>query len=54
MLGAKGVALARAEGLIVRGIRDMIAVAPPLIITREEVDFVATAIGRMLDRLWSN
>ena len=54
VLGAKGVALARAEGLIVRGIRDMIAVAPPLVITREEIDFVAASIGKMLDRLWSN
>ena len=52
VLGAKAVALARAEGVIVRGIRDLIAVAPPLIITRAEIDQLFTAIGRALDRLW--
>ena len=52
MLGAKAVALAREEGVIVRGIRDLIAVAPPLIITRAEIDQLFTAIGRALDRLW--
>ncbi len=51
-LGARAVALVRAEGVIVRGIRDMIALAPPLIITREEVDSVFAAIARALDRLW--
>ena len=52
VLGPKAVALARTEGLIVRGIRDLIAISPPLIITREEIDFVFTAVGRVLDRLW--
>ena len=52
VLGARAVALAREEGLIVRGIRDMIAIAPPLIVTREEIDFVFGAVGRVLDRLW--
>ena len=52
VLGARAVALAREEGLIVRGIRDLIAISPPLIITREEIDFVFTAVRRVLDRLW--
>ncbi len=52
VLGAKAVALAREEGAIVRGIRDLIAMAPPLIITRPEIDQLFTAIGRALDRLW--
>ena len=52
VLGARAVARAREEGLIVRGIRDMIAIAPPLIITREEIDFVFDAVRRVLDRLW--
>lgn len=52
VLGLKAVALAREEGVIVRGIRDMIAVAPPLIITHAEIDQLFTAIRRALDRLW--
>ncbi|MGD9762904.1 MAG: aspartate aminotransferase family protein [Candidatus Binatia bacterium] len=52
VLGAKAVALARAEGVIVRGIRDIVALSPPLIITRDEIDFLFGAIGRTLDRLW--
>lgn len=52
VLGARAVALARDEGLIVRGIRDLIAIAPALIVTREEIDFIFTAVGRVLDRLW--
>lgn len=52
VLGAKAVALTREQGVIVRGIRDLIAVAPPLIITHAEVDQLFIAIGRALDRLW--
>ncbi len=52
VMGAKATALARAEGLIVRGIRDCIALSPPLIITRDEIDFMFGAIGRVLERLW--
>jgi putrescine aminotransferase len=53
LLGIRGAALVREEGVIVRGIRDLIALAPPLVITREELDRVFTAVGRALDRLWS-
>ncbi|MEO8602071.1 MAG: aminotransferase [bacterium] len=52
VLGAKAVGLLRKEGLIVRGIRDLIALAPPLIITRDEIDFVFAAIGGVLEKLW--
>jgi putrescine aminotransferase len=52
VLGLKAVALAREEGVIVRGIRDLIAVSPPLIITRAEIDQLFSAIRRALDRLW--
>lgn len=52
MLGVKGSNLAREEGVIIRGIRDLIAIAPPLTATHEEIDFLFAAIGRTLDRLW--
>jgi putrescine aminotransferase len=52
-LGAKAAAIARKEGVIVRGIRDLIALAPPLIATHEEIDFLFDAIGRTLDQLWA-
>ncbi|MEA3212086.1 MAG: putrescine---pyruvate transaminase [Chthoniobacter sp.] len=52
MLGVKAAALAREEGVIVRGIRDIVAVAPPLTITRAEIDELFAAVSRALDRLW--
>jgi putrescine aminotransferase len=52
VLGAKAVALLRKEGVIVRGIRDLIAMSPPLIITHEEIDFLFAGVQRALDRLW--
>ena len=51
-LGIKGSILVREEGVIVRGIRDLLAAAPPLTITREEIDLIFAAITRALDRLW--
>ncbi len=51
-LGLKASNLIREEGAIVRGIRDLIAVAPPLIITREEIDHLFDCVRRGLDRLW--
>jgi putrescine aminotransferase len=51
VLGVKAAAMAREEGVIVRGIRDLIAIAPPLIVTHEEIDFLFDAIGRVLDRI---
>lgn len=51
-LGVKASNLVREEGAIVRGIRDLIAMAPPLIITRGELDLLFDAVRRGLDRLW--
>jgi putrescine aminotransferase len=51
VLGAKAAAMAREEGVIVRGIRDLIAISPPLVITRDEIDFLFDALGRVLDRV---
>jgi len=51
-LGLRAAELIRGEGVIVRGIRDLIAVAPPLVISRGEIDFLLAAIRRGLDRLW--
>ena len=52
MLGVKAAALARKEGVIVRGIRDIIALAPPLTITRGEVDQLFEGVRAAVDRLW--
>jgi putrescine aminotransferase len=51
-LGVRASALIRNEGTIVRGIRDLVAVAPPLIITREEIDQLFASISAGLDKLW--
>jgi putrescine---pyruvate transaminase len=51
-LGAKAAKIAREEGVIVRGIRDLIAMSPPFIVTIEEIDLLFAAVGRTLDRLW--
>jgi putrescine aminotransferase len=52
MLGLKAWTLIREEGVMVRGIRDLIALAPPLIISHEEVDELFAGIRKGLDRLW--
>ena len=52
-LGVLAARLAREEGVIVRGIRDLIAVSPPLVISRGEIDELFAAVGRALERLWS-
>ena len=51
-LGFKLQALCREEGVIVRGIRNMVAVSPPLVITRAEIDKLFEGIERGLDRFW--
>ncbi len=51
-LGARASNLMREEGVIVRGIRDLIAMAPPLIITRAEIDQLFDGVRRGLDRVW--
>jgi putrescine---pyruvate transaminase len=52
MLGLKAWALIREEGAMVRGIRNLIALAPPLIISHAEIDELFDCIRRGLDRLW--
>ena len=51
LLGAKAAGLAREEGVIVRGIRDLIAMSPPLVITHGEIDELMAGVRRALDRL---
>ena len=51
-IGVRAAALVREEGAIVRGIRTLVAAAPPLIITHEEIDHLFLCIRRGLDRLW--
>jgi putrescine aminotransferase len=50
-LGLVAHELAREEGVIVRGIRDLVAVSPPLVITHEELDALFDRLTRALDRL---
>lgn len=53
LLGTRAAELVREEGSIVRGIRDLIALAPPLIITHAEIDELFDSVRRGLDRLWN-
>jgi 4-aminobutyrate--pyruvate transaminase len=48
-VGAKVMAFAQAEGLIVRALGDSIAFCPPLIITAEEIDEMFDRVTRALD-----
>ena len=50
-LAVRAAQLAREEGVIVRGLGDVLAVSPPLVIERAEIDILLGAIGRALDRL---
>jgi putrescine aminotransferase len=54
LLGVKAAALAREENIIVRGIRDIVALAPPLTITHGELDEMFAGVGKALDRLWES
>jgi putrescine aminotransferase len=51
LLGLKAAAAVRSEGAIVRGIRNAIAMSPPLIITPAEIDALFGSIERGLDKL---
>jgi adenosylmethionine-8-amino-7-oxononanoate aminotransferase len=50
-LGAKAAGFARKEGVIVRGIRDLIAMSPPLIVTRPQIDELFAGVDRMLVKM---
>jgi adenosylmethionine-8-amino-7-oxononanoate aminotransferase len=52
-LGLAAHNLAREQGVIVRGIRDLIALSPPLVVTHDELGRMFAAVGRALDRLWA-
>lgn len=52
-LGAKAASIARKNGVIVRGIRDLIAMSPPLVITLSEIDYLFEAVHKTLDTLLS-
>ncbi|MBV8988354.1 MAG: hypothetical protein JO372_07310 [Solirubrobacterales bacterium] len=43
--------LARDAGLLTRGLRDGVALAPPLIINAEQVDIAATSLTTALEAL---
>jgi putrescine aminotransferase len=51
-LGPAVQALAREEGVIVRGIRDLVALAPPLVVTHGELERMFAGLGRAIDRMW--
>ncbi|MEO5970792.1 MAG: aminotransferase [Bdellovibrionia bacterium] len=51
-LGPKAAKIAREEGLIARGIRDIMALSPALIIEEAEIDQLFLAVRKTLDRLW--
>ena len=52
-LGILGAAKVRSEGAIVRGIRDLLAFSPPLVITEKEIDELFASVRRGIDKLWS-
>ena len=44
--------LAREEGVIVRGIRDLVAMSPPFVVTHAELERMFAGLRRALDRMW--
>jgi putrescine aminotransferase len=52
MLGPAVHYLAREEGVIVRGIRDLVAMSPPFIVTHAELERMFAGLTRALDRMW--
>ena len=52
-LGILGAAKVRSEGAIVRGIRDLLAFSPPLVITEKEIDELFASVRRGIDKLWN-
>jgi putrescine aminotransferase len=45
--------LAREEGVLVRGIRDLVAMSPPFVVTHAELDRMFALLARALDRFWA-
>jgi putrescine aminotransferase len=52
MLGPAVHALAREEGVLVRGIRDLVAMSPPFVVTHAELERMFALLTRALDRFW--
>jgi adenosylmethionine-8-amino-7-oxononanoate aminotransferase len=52
MLGPAVHYLAREEGVIVRGIRDLVALSPPFVVTHAELERMFALLTRALDRMW--
>ncbi len=52
MLGPAVHYLAREEGVIVRGIRDLVAMSPPFVVTHAELERMFALLKRALDRMW--
>jgi putrescine aminotransferase len=50
-LGVAAAAIARERGVIVRGIRDAVAMAPPLVVAHAELDRLWDAVRATLDRV---
>jgi len=50
-IGGRAADIARTHGVIVRGLKTAVAMAPPLIITRDEIDTLFEALGKTLDQL---
>jgi len=50
-IGSRAADIARDHGVIVRGLHTAIAMAPPLVISRDEIDTLFAALGETLDRL---
>ncbi len=50
-LGVRAAALTREEGVIVRGIRNIVAMAPPLTASHEEIDTIFSAVEKALERM---
>jgi putrescine aminotransferase len=51
-LGPAVHALAREEGVLVRGIRDLVAMSPPFVVTHAELERMFALLRRALDRYW--
>jgi putrescine aminotransferase len=51
-LGLAAHQLAREQGVLVCGIRDLVALSPPFVVTHAELDAMCERLRRALDRLW--
>ncbi|HEX5066940.1 MAG TPA: aminotransferase [Myxococcota bacterium] len=52
MLGPAVHNLAREEGVLVRGIRDLVAMSPPFVVTHAELERMFAGLERAIERMW--